>query len=211
MMSLPQLSAMVLGHAYNVNDDARSYYYKPGSTDKDTIALDIKNTRDALDTLEQELQKIDIFAMDDVKLNDPEPVLCYVSGQWAFFTTQELSEQWGDDWGDVPFEHNAGEPYRYDEHDAKRGKRPWTITKLVFESSLESPNEWISNSSWSVQDINNKATPWLSSGKYGKRDKDGNPIEIWAGTTLSEFIRIVQGIGGAIYTRLPESEKEQQA
>lgn len=42
---------------------------------------------------------------------EPAAVLCYVSGGKAFFTTKPLSEQWGDDWNDSPYEHNAGEPY----------------------------------------------------------------------------------------------------
>ncbi len=37
--------------------------------------------------------------------------LCYVEGSWAYFTTQELKNQWGDDWNDTPYEHNAGDPY----------------------------------------------------------------------------------------------------
>lgn len=40
-----------------------------------------------------------------------EPVLCYVDDKFAYFTTQELAKQWGDDWDDAPYEHNAGEPY----------------------------------------------------------------------------------------------------
>ena len=40
-----------------------------------------------------------------------EPILCYVKGPWAYFTTQPLKKQWGDDWDDAPYEHNAGEPY----------------------------------------------------------------------------------------------------
>lgn len=28
------------------------------------------------------------------------PVLCYVSDQWAYFTTQPLAEQRGDNWND---------------------------------------------------------------------------------------------------------------
>ena len=143
--------------------------------------------------------------------NNSESVLCYIEGHWAYFTTQELSKQWGDDWSNSPYEHNAGTPYKYAEHYAKQGKEPWTITKIVFDCDLETPCDWVLNSHWSVQDINNKEVPWLSSGKCGKRDKDGKSIVIWAGTALSEFISIVQGIGGAIYTRLPENNEGQRA
>lgn len=38
-------------------------------------------------------------------------VPCYVEGNRAWFTTQSLDKQWGDDWNDAPYEHNAGRPY----------------------------------------------------------------------------------------------------
>lgn len=62
-------------------------------------------------------------------------VLCYVDGQRAYFTTAKLADQWGDDWDDALYEHNAGEPYTPCWHnepqhrnnpDAKRGLRPGT-------------------------------------------------------------------------------------
>ena len=68
-----------------------------------------------------------------------EPVLCYVDEPWAFFTTQELSKQWGDDWDHSPYEHNAEEPYgpcwhneptRRNDPNAKRGWKPGTETPL---------------------------------------------------------------------------------
>lgn len=31
-----------------------------------------------------------------------EAVLCYVDGNCAYFTTQPLDQQWGDDWNDAP-------------------------------------------------------------------------------------------------------------
>ena len=39
---------------------------------------------------------------------DKEPVLCYIDQhKRAYFTTQALSKQWGDDWNDAPYEQNA--------------------------------------------------------------------------------------------------------
>ena len=38
-------------------------------------------------------------------------MLCYVDKPWAYFTTQKLEDQWGDDWEDIPYQHNAEEPY----------------------------------------------------------------------------------------------------
>jgi hypothetical protein len=65
--------------------------------------------------------------------------LCYVSGSFAWFTTQELSKQWGDDWNDAPYEHNAGSPYGPCWHnepesrnnpDSRRGWKPGTKEPL---------------------------------------------------------------------------------
>ena len=66
-------------------------------------------------------------------------VLCYVYGPWAYFTSRPLSEQWGDDWNDAPYEHNAGEPYgpcwhneekHRNDPNCKRGFRPGTQIPL---------------------------------------------------------------------------------
>ena len=67
------------------------------------------------------------------------PRLCYIDNCWAYFTTQPLDKQWGDDWDDAPYEHNAGEPYTPCWHNepkhrndpkAKRGRKPGTKTPL---------------------------------------------------------------------------------
>jgi hypothetical protein len=52
-----------------------------------------------------------------------DAVLCYIDGSWAYFTTQNLKDQWGDDWDDAPFDCNAGEPYRWREESDGRGCR----------------------------------------------------------------------------------------
>jgi hypothetical protein len=120
--------------------------------------------------------------------------LCYVSGQKAYFTTQDIKEQWGDDWDDAPYEHNAGIPYKYDDHDKAKGKEPWDIFELYYESKLETPNTWVSNSNYSVQDINKGAVAWLESPRY---DKEG--IRLYGGTTLGEFINVIKRTGGSVY------------
>ena len=38
--------------------------------------------------------------------------LCYVDGNEAWFTS-DWKNQWGDDWNDRPYEHNAGSPYSH--------------------------------------------------------------------------------------------------
>ena len=60
--------------------------------------------------------------------------LCYVDSDEYFdapmtlyFTElEDVTEQWGDDWDDAPYEHNAGTPYENDyskpEQGVKNGK-----------------------------------------------------------------------------------------
>jgi len=123
------------------------------------------------------------------------PVLCYVESPWAFFTTQNLADQRGDDWNDAPYEHNAGDPYTFGEHDRKHGKAPWEIIKLAWEGDFETPRGDHWNSPWSVDQINSGAVPWIKTSMW----YECNPVSIMAGTTLDEFIRIVQSVGGKIY------------
>ena len=123
-----------------------------------------------------------------------EPVLCYVDGAWAYFTTQSLDKQWGDDWNDAPYEHNAGTPY-YDYENISKPKEPrWRIIKVAFDGGLSTPGGGEMNSSYSVEQINRHEIAWL-------RDRWGNSgIVIHAGTPLSEFKALIRKAGGAVYT-----------
>lgn len=67
------------------------------------------------------------------------PVLCFIKGSWAYFTTRPLAEQWGGGWDYAPYERNAGEPYGPCWHnkpharfnpEAKLGWKPGTQTPL---------------------------------------------------------------------------------
>lgn len=120
--------------------------------------------------------------------------LCYVDGSWAYFTTQKLSEQWGDDWNDVPYEHNAGAPYGWYPNDKKT--EPWKIMKLAWEGPFETPSSEHSNSPWSVEMINQGSTPWLIRSRY-----HGNlpMVRIMAGVTPEEFKDLVTLAGGHVY------------
>lgn len=114
--------------------------------------------------------------------------LCFISEGLAFFTTNELSQQWGDDWNDAPYEHNAGEPYKWREGYGE----PYHILNLYFTSLYDEPCEGLSNSPFSVEQINQKCTPWLTS-------NDDPPI--YAGETLAGFIEKIKASGGDIYMR----------
>ena len=92
--------------------------------------------------------------------------LCYVDGPFAYFTTQKLSDQWGDDWNDAPYEHNAGRPYEWSETD----KAPkWEILKVAFEAPLTTPDSDVSNCSYCVRDINKGQVAWLESEPWKER------------------------------------------
>jgi hypothetical protein len=143
-----------------------------------------------------------------------EPVLCYVKGDTAYFTTQELSKQWGDDWNDAPYEHNAGRPnepsmhYYSDGRQEKRacdwnedGTPKWEIIEVKFSSDLYTPEDWHYGSSpFSVEDINVGIAPWLATSKYSSDPK----ITIFAGATIEEFKRKVRESGGKIYVEEKE-------
>lgn len=139
--------------------------------------------------------------------------LCYVDSPWAYFTTQELDKQWGDDWNDAPYEHNAGSPYRYsptkwtntgaDANDEPR----YDIGMVAFSAELETPaDRAASNSPYSVEMINVGAVAWLSTSRW----HSGLPVVIPAGTPYPEFVRLVEEVGGTVYEPLGilESHKE---
>lgn len=107
---------------------------------------------------------------------------------YAYFTSAPLEEQWGDDWNDAPYEHNAGEPYEDEGYE---------IVKIPFAipSSLEYkfPCDWAwgGNSSFSVEDINGGVIPWISV-KTGKRKY----VNIFAGISDSKFKEIMKELCG---------------
>lgn len=111
-----------------------------------------------------------------------DPILCYIRDNWAYFTTKTLTEQTGDDWNDVPYEHNAGSPYD-----------DGCITKIAFELGWETPSDLANgNSRYSVDDINMGAVAWLT-------DTWDHKGVITAGCPLSEFKKIVLENKGRIY------------
>ena len=128
-----------------------------------------------------------MFKIDDYKL-------CYIEDNFAYFTTQELSEQWGDDWNDAPYELNAGRPYEYSDYDRKNGKPEWYITKLAFDKVLSTPDYNQSNSGYSVKQINRGDVAWLRPYPYAS-----NNVVIHAGTCIRDFIDKIEKAGGKVY------------
>jgi hypothetical protein len=118
-----------------------------------------------------------------------EPVLCYISEDWeAWFTTQALEDQWGDDWNDAPYECNAGLPYAWRDGDTEP---EWKLTRIRVEPAeyMRIPVGMCNGEYHTVEDMNKKLFPWVN----------GRGFVIWAGTQLSEFKRIIKENGGTIF------------
>jgi len=113
-----------------------------------------------------------------------DPVLCYVKDQWAYFTHKPLSEQWGDDWDDAPYEHNAGSPYG-------------ATVRVAFYADMDRPCDNQFNSPYSVERINQGVVPWLVTSKYSSKPL----VTIFAGCTLKDFIAKIEQAGGEVYLK----------
>lgn len=131
---------------------------------------------------------------------DREEYLCYVDPPFAYFTTQPLDQQWGDDWDDAPYEHNAGDPYPYlPDHD--KDEEPWQIKKVAYTADLQTPAEYSGgfNSRFSVEQINKGRMPWLVTPSWLDTQ-----VFIPAGIDLEEFYHLVNKAGGTVYTPQPK-------
>ena len=131
--------------------------------------------------------------------------LCYIEDGRAFFTTQDVEEQWGDDWDDAPYEYNAGHPYNpgmyhYSNGESKPndtdwnedGTPKWEIMDVMFNCSwVDEPREGHLNSPYSVQQINNKEIAWLRN--------EHREVYLYAGATLEEFESFVKELDGSVY------------
>lgn len=157
-----------------------------------------------------------IFADLDRLTETGTPRLCFVDYKRemrAYFTTQPVQKQWGDDWDDAPYEHNAGPPYPWSALHEGRGcecvdpdgytirgpnacgsedhvpaypRARWQILEIPFRTDLIVPGQFATNSQYAVQDFNQKEVPWLKPLEQVTR-KHRPQTEIWAGTPLSAF------------------------
>lgn len=117
--------------------------------------------------------------------------LCYVDGSFAYFTTQDLDKQTGDDWNDAPYEHNAGTPYEPYGH-----AKDWEIIKVAYDGALETPADIAGmNSRYSVDQINAGQVAWLVD-RWG-----ASKVAIQAGVTIEEFTALVKKAGGNVYLK----------
>jgi len=118
--------------------------------------------------------------------------LCYISGPWAYFTDQ-FDNQWGDDWNDAPYQHNAGLPY---DHVYINGKEaPAHIELLAFIGPFDAPCD--SQNYWSAEDINSGKVAWLSP------NTSDHSIHIWAGASIEDFTSLVLAANGRVFLEQP--------
>ncbi len=126
--------------------------------------------------------------------------LCYVEWAWAYFTTRSLEQQWGDDWNDAPYEHNAGTPYTWAEY---MGEPKYDVQKVAWDGNFETPSEGHSNSPFSVEQINAGAIAWLRTSRW-----EECAVNIFAGTTFPDFVKLIHKAGGHVFVACPNASEE---
>ena len=93
--------------------------------------------------------------------------LCYVKQKDDYlnlitlYFTNDMEKQWGDDWDDIPYEYNAGEPY---EHETDVFS---IIVNTNWEDIITPCTEHL-NSPYSVKDINKGIIPWITIPRQGE-------------------------------------------
>jgi hypothetical protein len=125
--------------------------------------------------------------------------LCYIehNSNFAWFTTAEIADQWGDDWDDAPYWCNADGPYEWDyhRHCDPYDCDPYELMRIAFwHPWYETPSQ--RNACFSVQEINARITPWLKAERFA-------PIH--AGCSLEDFKHTIRSSGGEIYVLELES------
>jgi hypothetical protein len=124
--------------------------------------------------------------------------LCYVKGNWAWFTSCSLDFQLGDGWTETPYEYSSMPPYGV--HKTSDGKqKKHKIVKVAFESDYEEPCCDELRTKLSVVMINKGKIPWLKTSPYSSIEL--KPIT--AGTSLEDFIKIIRASGGDVFVPAP--------
>lgn len=109
-----------------------------------------------------------------------------------------LKSNGGDDWGDRPYECNAGYPYdnwsELLEDNENVWKRKWKEHPIKHKTLYFEVNDWnemkpCDMGSFSVEDINKQEVAWIHTDNFN----------IYAGTTYENFIDIIEHNGGKIY------------
>lgn len=145
-------------------------------------------------------------------------VLCMVKGDTMYFTTQEIERQWGDDWDDAPWQHNAGNPYTpiataasFNKDTGQwetrlytvnpDGSIPWSVYSCYWAGPFYSPSldaEWGTSERarkfYSAEQLNAGVLPWLE-----HDPDDGTPVQkLMAGMPYTAVRALVERCGGII-------------
>ena len=155
-----------------------------------------------IDDVEQQIYNPD-YDPDDFRsyrtscwIPNPE----YIEGKkekWAFFTPM-FERQWGDDWNDAPYEHNAGYPYD-DYRDESGNNVDYEILMVPFGYSdsniwIKFPNDYgCGNSPFAVEDINHGAVAWMYGVNFISRGHK-EYFSVQGGATLVEFLKELEKI-----------------
>ena len=180
-------------------------------------AIQIEVLRDEIRALRWHVNHLEdqssahLHALQNALAGTPgDPVLCYIEKHpevddatgllrfVAWFTTQDLDKQWGDDWNDPLWD--AGTPYEY-----RRGSRPvrdpvkgagwqtvWAKTPWVV-LPLHVVGPWSVPEHGTVETINKTRGVWLYPAPV--TDKTTVPA-VHAGLPLKRFKKIVERAGG---------------
>ena len=121
--------------------------------------------------------------------------LCYVEPETRlmFFTDKPIDKVWGDDWNDAPWEHNAGRPYE------EFG--PFKL--MVIDGELDIPGNGMTNSQYSVEQINAGAVAWLCSPNWVK-----HKMVIKAGDEFDEVLIRAKSSGLRVFIEARSSEAQ---
>ncbi len=125
-----------------------------------------------------------------------DSVLCYASQQWAYFTTQTLDKQLGDNWTDNPW-WNAGPPYLHRHYSPDDKLDKWDVSRVAYDGSWSLPYSPYPDMRHAptVASINNgNNIPWLIAG--GGWEKE---VRIMPATTLGSFCELLRTRGCFAY------------
>jgi len=126
---------------------------------------------------------------------DMDSVLCFISRPRAYFTTQVLGDQFGDNWTDKPWTE-AGGPYLHRHYNPEHKPNKWEIYKIAYDGFWTLPYKIYPDTNHpTVSSINDdKSTPWLRSEMATPQE-----IVVMAGTALSDFCKLMRANGGNAY------------
>lgn len=130
--------------------------------------------------------------------------LCYVQHNILYFT-DNFEKQWGDDWDDAPYQHNAEEPYEYaDDWPEYMNEHRGHIRYIGYVPiSCDLQEAYWHHQDISVEAINKGTVPWLTN---GWNEKQG----LYAGATIDETAEWLKR-AGAVFGELTEGGKKHES